>query len=409
MKYLILLDRKFPYKSGESFLENEIKEIASCFDKVIIFPSDPSKKEEQTRTIESKNVEIALVENKEYKVRKYEYIIKSMFLRLKNDEKTKGIKEKIIEKFFYACVKEQTKKIVKYLENIKFSEKDEIIFYSYWLYISAGVAIELKKYFQKRGIKCTAISRAHGFDIYEENKYLPARKYIVENIDTIYPCSNNGTNYLKERYPMYKNKINTGYLGTYDHGIGKINNNNKLEIVSCSRVTDIKRVNLIVEALSLLENEDINIKWTHIGNGPLLDDVKKLAETKLKRIEFEFLGYIPNTKVYDYYLEHAKDIFINVSSTEGLPVSIMEAISFGIPVIATNVGGTSEIVIDNETGYLLKKDFDVSELSTYIKKIYQMKSNGTYENLRKTARDVWKNNFMAVKNYKKFSDEISIK
>ena len=58
-------------------------------------------------------------------------------------------------------------------------------------------------------------------------------------------------------------------------------------------------------------------------------------------------------------------MFINVSSTEGIPVSIMEAMSFGIPVIATAVGGTPEIV-NNENGYLLSKDPSAKELAEVI-------------------------------------------
>ena len=48
-------------------------------------------------------------------------------------------------------------------------------------------------------------------------------------------------------------------------------------------------------------------------------------------------------------------MFINLSSSEGIPVSIMEAQSFGIPVIATNVGGSGEIVV-SETGVLVDEN-----------------------------------------------------
>ncbi|NCO54621.1 MAG: glycosyltransferase, partial [Bacteroidetes bacterium] len=53
------------------------------------------------------------------------------------------------------------------------------------------------------------------------------------------------------------------------------------------------------------------------------------------------------------------DLFINVSESEGIPVSIMEALSAGIPVIATNVGGTNEIV-NNDVGFLIDKEFEIN-------------------------------------------------
>ena len=59
------------------------------------------------------------------------------------------------------------------------------------------------------------------------------------------------------------------------------------------------------------------------------------------------------------------DALINVSESEGLPFSMMEAISFGIPVIGTNVGGVKEI-INNDTGILLEKDFEIKSLSSLI-------------------------------------------
>lgn len=55
------------------------------------------------------------------------------------------------------------------------------------------------------------------------------------------------------------------------------------------------------------------------------------------------------------------DLFVNMSLSEGIPVSIMEAISFGIPIIATNVGGNAEIVND-ETGVLIPVNIDQAAL-----------------------------------------------
>ena len=66
------------------------------------------------------------------------------------------------------------------------------------------------------------------------------------------------------------------------------------------------------------------------------------------------------------------DIFINVSSSEGLPVAIMEAISFDIPIIATNVGGTSEIVTP-ETGILIAPDSAPELIAARIRELYKVK------------------------------------
>lgn len=64
--------------------------------------------------------------------------------------------------------------------------------------------------------------------------------------------------------------------------------------------------------------------------------------------------------VMKYYATHEIDWFMLLSTSEGLPVSILEAMSFGVPVIATDVGGVSEAV-DDETGLLLPVDVEKEE------------------------------------------------
>ena len=80
-------------------------------------------------------------------------------------------------------------------------------------------------------------------------------------------------------------------------------------------------------------------------------------------------GAFSNREVFDFYKSHPVDFLINVSNNEGIPVSIMEAHSFSIPVVATNVGGTSEIV-NEENGILLPADPDTGELANLYSQYY---------------------------------------
>jgi colanic acid/amylovoran biosynthesis glycosyltransferase len=79
------------------------------------------------------------------------------------------------------------------------------------------------------------------------------------------------------------------------------------------------------------------------------------------------MGNVENSKILDFYSENYVDLFINFSEFEGVPVSIMEAQSAGIPVLATKVGGTSEIV-SSDNGFLVEKHFDLSETNQCISK-----------------------------------------
>ncbi|NMC40567.1 MAG: glycosyltransferase, partial [Bacteroidales bacterium] len=94
--------------------------------------------------------------------------------------------------------------------------------------------------------------------------------------------------------------------------------------------------------------------------------------------------------------------FINVSSSEGVPVSVMEALSFGIPVIATDAGGTSEIV-NNTNGRLIPVDFDPKDLAAIIENLVH---DEKYQGYRHNARKSWEENCMASKLLPAFTDFI---
>ncbi len=110
-------------------------------------------------------------------------------------------------------------------------------------------------------------------------------------------------------------------------------------------------------------------------------------------------GAITNREVIGHYLHHPVDIFVNVSASEGLPVSIMEAISFNIPVIATNVGGTNEIVT-SESGVLLDPHFSAQELANQIVRVYEHKKTVSI------LAGYGKKKFNAGKNYPRFISQI---
>ena len=126
-------------------------------------------------------------------------------------------------------------------------------------------------------------------------------------------------------------------------------------------------------------------------------DIEKLP----KNIKVNLLGELTSTDIYKLYKENSYHIFVNVSESEGIPVSIMEASSFGIPVIATNVGGVGEIVENGYNGLLLNKDFLNRDLSVCLKSIACMVDND-YQTLRKHAREMWEERYNSSVNYSKF-------
>ena len=100
----------------------------------------------------------------------------------------------------------------------------------------------------------------------------------------------------------------------------------------------------------------------------------------------------------DFYRQNHIDLFINTSRSEGVPVSIMEAFSFGVPAIATDVGGTGEIV-DNSVGKLLDVNVSPQEIANAIK-LFAVSDTSEF---RKNARNRWNERYNAEKNYREFA------
>lgn len=283
-------------------------------------------------------------------------------------------------------------------------EKSETIFYTYWLTAPTLALTELKN---KRKIKYL-ISRIHGFDLYNERgEYLQNyfKPYIFNTIDRVYCISEFGRKYLELRYGNFSDKFKLSRLGTMNTNIITADFKGEFNIVSCSGLSKVKRIELLIDGISYFQKKhrEISINWTHIGGGELSDQLKELAEEKLIRGSFHFTGTLSGNEIFELYSRNFFNCFINVSESEGIPVSIMEAQSFGIPVIATDVGGTSEIV-DNHNGYLLSSDPLDEEIAEALIDLFSNSKDWQLKRIR--SRENWEKNFSAESNYKLFSEDV---
>jgi glycosyltransferase involved in cell wall biosynthesis len=94
------------------------------------------------------------------------------------------------------------------------------------------------------------------------------------------------------------------------------------------------------------------IKFVIIGTGVLHEKLQSMIQNLKLQNHVFLLG--KREDVYDILLE--SDIFILSSRYEGLPNVILEAMSAAKPVIATNIGGSAELIIDNQNGFLIEKN-----------------------------------------------------
>lgn len=247
---------------------------------------------------------------------------------------------------------DRVKKVLK-------DSNSEALFYFYWG-LNAGYLIPFLK---KKGKKI--LCRFHGYDLYCErnNGYLPFQSAIVNNSALIMPCSEDGAKYLRKKYPKFDLRIYIARLGTTSIGLANHSEDDVLHLLSCSSVIPVKRVELILESLEFVKSK---VKWTHIGGGFLLESLRSRVQClNMDNVHVDLLGEVPPIKVQEYYKQFPVDLFLNVSEYEGVPVSIMEALSAGIPVYASNVGGTSEIV-DDSVGRLFNASIAPRELAALL-------------------------------------------
>ncbi len=140
----------------------------------------------------------------------------------------------------------------------------------------------------------------------------------------------------------------------------------KVIIVTVARMTKKKGVqNIVYVAPDLLEKYE-NLIFVMIGDGPLKQKLEKMVEEKGLSGNFYFTGKIPRERVLGY-LEQA-DIFALPSIDEAFGISILEAISKNVPVVAMNHGGVSDIIKNGVSGYLAN---NLTEFSSYLQTLIE--------------------------------------
>lgn len=412
MKTLILLTNYYPYYKGEEYLESEIEYLSEEFDQIYLFSTLINKNMKRTRTV-PKNVEVYPVYYENTLLTKLSDMLaigsvnKSMRGIIEHDA-GKNLINYLYDSYFENRTNRVFKQIVQHLEASDVNKAGPLVIYSYWMHATAKVAVELKQRYFKERVKFI-FSRAHRYDV-DVNaspiNFLPLRSYLLEHLDKVYCVSNNNKEYLHRYYPSYKRKVEVRHLGTRKYSDSNVAKQKPFVIVSCSLLRKVKRIDRIVMALKELEDRyNVSVKWVHFGNGPEYETIVKMAKEKLKITTVELPGYKKNSEVIDYYNNERPSLFINVSESEGVPVSIMEAMSFGIPAVATDVGGNNEIVKSQFNGILLPEKVSPSLIATSIYDIMKMTSQ-EYKQTSDNAYSMWYESFYSDKNYAEFTKEI---
>ena len=254
--------------------------------------------------------------------------------------------------------------------------KNSLVLY-YWIYPFGFLTTTI---LQKLGICKKSIARGHGSDIFagiQPFPITPLRYAFISKVDSFTFVHEAGRNYFSNYYKIDLSKTFVHRLGVEkrENIISKWTGDETIRVLSCAYIVDFKRIPLIAESLALFCNQSgVKVHWTHIGGGVNLDNyLKQLSSHPL--LTTEFTGSVPKERVVDLMKESNPHLFVHLSRLEGLPVSVMEAMSMGVPCIATSAGGTSELV-DSTVGALLPIEVSPQDVANAIREVTNRIADG---------------------------------
>ncbi|PKM55427.1 MAG: hypothetical protein CVV00_03970 [Firmicutes bacterium HGW-Firmicutes-5] len=124
----------------------------------------------------------------------------------------------------------------------------------------------------------------------------------------------------------------------------------KVSLLHIGRFCEQKNHKGLIEGFRILRESNKNIELKLMGSGDYEEDIKKLVKSYHLEDCVEFLGLKSN--VYKYINE--ADIFVLPSLWEGMPITLIEAMATGMPIVATDVGGISDMITHDESGLVVK-------------------------------------------------------
>lgn len=145
--------------------------------------------------------------------------------------------------------------------------------------------------------------------------------------------------------------------------LAKIDKENPVRLIMVARFSEQKDYQLLFRALAEIKNNKA-FEMFLVGDGPLLSQSKEMVQQMGLNSVVRFLGARNDVPA----LLTEAQIFVLISRWEGFPRSVLEAMRAGLPVIASDVGGTRESVIDGETGFLIPRG-DVGLLKDRLLKL----------------------------------------
>jgi len=391
MKQLILCSNGYPGPTEEPFLVTEIPYLKHHFKKIAVH-----RLEQTISSRENKGITLHYLKREPKRVKSLVWKYKGLLLHAWSCELLKSKRPyyylKNFKRFLNIWIG-WLQEAEAWKASLEDYNPKEVIIYSYW-YENQAIPLTILRATGK--LPFTWVSRAHGWDVDERQRLdqiIPFRHWMLKNKpNSLVSISEFGKQIFKARYKV---QVEVQHLGTHDYGLSQeIDKGSTLQICSISSLIPLKRVQLIIEVLAKTKAD---IEWTHYGAGPLNDEIE--WSSLPSNVKLNKRGHLNHVELMQELRRNGFDLMIHLSELEGIPVSIMECMSLGIPVMACDVGGVSEIVTD-KNGWLLPENVNTETTAALLDDLAVnqqiLAEKGKY------ARVKWENDYNADVNFPKF-------
>ena len=205
----------------------------------------------------------------------------------------------------------------------------------------------------------------YGFSISLQKK---VRSFSIKKSDIVVTPSQHLKNFIQNL--GFKNKIEIINNGVFiPEENTNIFTNDQINITIVSRLVSHKNIEKIIKAISDLNDPLIYLNI--IGDGPELNQLQKISLESNNKDNIIFHGKLNRDDINHIFLK--SDIYIQASNYEGLPHSLLEAMSYGIPVLCTPVGECKEILGNEDRGYILDLPVSKNNIKSKISQIIDEK------------------------------------
>ncbi|MHA1400936.1 MAG: glycosyltransferase [Candidatus Heimdallarchaeaceae archaeon] len=381
---VLIVTNQFPSKEyiyKGSFIFEQVKEIVKhCTNVYVLAPNygDDKKKEVKER--------IEIYRFKTYTKKTLDPLLRNLFSGVRG---------------FFALIMFV---LIQTFSIYKLALKHKIdLIHAHWILPSGFSSLIVAKLLGKK-----MILTIHGSDVsYCKNKNVLKffLKFILKRADLLIGISDDITREILE-FRVKEDKVRRIYLGINKNTIpseksgGNQQPSSKKKIVMVGSLYPIKGIPYLQEIVKVLSKKREDFEFHIIGDGELMHSLKEFIQTNNLEQYCIIHGFLPHKATLEIIKD--SDICIQTSLSEGLSVVVQEAICMGKPIIATDVGGTKEIVIDNYNGFIISTQNVVQAVE---KLDYLLSSSNLIEKMGKNSLKIAKEKLDLEKNVKQIIHE----